>query len=195
MRGTIDETGASLMTWGLIIAGILMLATAFLPRLKTGQRVTGIIFGILFIGYGIYVSLPSTRSVYVGIYLFIVPVVMLITNISASVKGNKTVEVQNHGPAGYYPPQGQQPYQGQNQQSAAQAPYGQQYPAQPGQPTEPSQTGYGQPATAQPYQAQPYPAQPVQPNQPAQPVQPNQPVQPGQPAQPNQYQQPTDPTA
>lgn len=181
-RAIINDTGITLMTWGLIIAGILMLGSAFLPKLKTGQRVAGVIFGILFIGYGIYVSLPSTHDVFISFYMFIVPVAVLVTNISASVKGNKSVEVQNHGPAGYYPPQGQQPYQGQNpQQPVGQAPYGQQYQEQQAQPGYPAQTGqqtYGQPAAPQPYQGQAA-----------------QPVQPGQAPQPSQYQQPTDPTA
>ncbi|WP_394941701.1 hypothetical protein [Psychromicrobium sp. YIM B11713] len=171
-RAVINDTGITLMTWGLIIAGILMLATAFLPRLKTGQRVTAIIFGVLFIGYGIYVSLPSTRDVFISLYMFIVPVVVLIANISGSIKGNRDVTVQHHGPAGYdpqqnqgypgqnpagygqpgqtgyYPQAGQQPSQGQNPSPAA-------YPDQSAPSGQSAQPPYGQQASPQPYQGQP----------------------------------------
>ncbi|ABY21998.1 hypothetical membrane protein [Renibacterium salmoninarum ATCC 33209] len=147
-RMTDDFT--NLMILALFIFGALMVISALLPKIPVGGRVAGILLGLGFIGYGIYVNLPSTRTVWVGLPLLIVPVVVRVSNISASVKGRKlVVQSVDHGPQGYYPPQQQYPnqaapqFQGQNQpQNPApqgyQTPQAQQPPQQYQQPTDPT---------------------------------------------------------
>ncbi|NYE96432.1 hypothetical protein FHU41_002682 [Psychromicrobium silvestre] len=186
-----NDAMTNTMVWGLIIAGALMIGSAFLPRLKTGQRVAAVIFGVLFLGYGIYVSLPSTTDIFISAYMFIVPFAVLVTNLSAAFKKTPPVQVENHGPAGYYP-QGQpgaQPDPSQAYPAQGQAYSAQQYPAQ----------AYpAQPNAGQQYPSQPYPTQNAQaaPNvqdyqQPYLGQNQNQPY----PTEQQTAQQPTDPTA
>ncbi|WP_285727302.1 hypothetical protein [Psychromicrobium xiongbiense] len=184
---TVDSAVFTAAGWFFAIAGIALIATSFLPKLKSGGRLLGIIVGVLIAGYGIYLELPTTTNGWFSLYFFILPVGLIIRNIAASVQGRKPpVQPMSHNPGGYVPGQnpsgyvpgqnpsgyqpGQMPQSGQAAPHGQAAPYGQ--PAQPG-PAD-NQPGYGQAPQAPYGQQQPYVQQ-----------------QPGQ--QP--YVQPTDPTA
>jgi predicted lipid-binding transport protein (Tim44 family) len=143
----------------LCLSGIVMVVLGAINKgeQSAGSRALGVLAGVAFLGYGIYLGFIFDGGSYMMFFqAFILPA-LLVVNFVRSVVAKPT------------PPQ---PYQGAHAQQYQGVPPQQQYPTAPAQaqpsPYDQSQPYPGTPAQAQPYpgtpaQAQPYAADPTQP--------------------------------
>lgn len=151
----------------LIASGILMLVMAGtgFGKLSAGERAINGVFGLAFLGYGLYLGFIFDGGHYLIFFkAFIVPVVLVISAIRHAVANRKTKSAQPNMYA--QQPYPQQPY-GQGQAQYGQQPFPQPPTGQPGQPfpqqpfphpaqaylRPPSQTAPNQPPVAVPYQS------------------------------------------
>jgi hypothetical protein len=62
-----------------VISGVLLVLMSFTPRLKPGSRVLYVVGGIALAGYGIWVAKQTSGTYYFSVYIFIVPVIAVIS--------------------------------------------------------------------------------------------------------------------
>jgi len=62
-----------------VISGVLLILMSFTPGMKPGSRVLGVVGGIALATYGIWVANQTTGTYYFSVYIFIVPVIALIS--------------------------------------------------------------------------------------------------------------------
>ena len=62
-----------------VISGVLLVLMSFTPGLKPGSRVLYVVGGIALAGYGIWVANQATGTYYFSVYIFIVPVIAVIS--------------------------------------------------------------------------------------------------------------------
>jgi hypothetical protein len=127
----------------LCLSGIVMVVLGAVNKgeQSAGSRALGVLAGLAFLGYGIYLGFIFDGGSYMMFFqAFILPV-LLVVNFVRSVVAKPT------------PPQ---PYLGAHSQPYQSAPPQQPYPGAPvqGQPYS------GEPAQPYPVQGQPYPVQP-----------------------------------
>lgn len=131
----------------LCLSGIVMVVLGAINKgeQSAGSRALGVLAGVAFLGYGIYLGFIFDGGSYMMFFqAFILPV-LLVVNFIRAVVAKPT------------PPQ---PYQGEHAQQYQGIPPQQQYPTAPA-PGQPQPSPYDQ---AQPYPGQP-PAGPTQPSQ------------------------------
>jgi hypothetical protein len=83
--GNLDFTDQAGFSWYcilLLVSGVILVAFAGLPGLGRGNRVVNVLFGLGFLGYGVYlVYFFQGGSYFVFFKAFIVPVVLIINSI------------------------------------------------------------------------------------------------------------------
>lgn len=146
--GTITEGQEQLIAVGYVISGILLGAMSAFGLARGQSKVTyvlGIIVGVAFVGYGLYILVANPTEVFISYKLFFIPVLAILAivlNLARRARMRSAGQFGNAGQApGYGPRPGQAPYGGP-------PPYGQQMPGQqmPGQPAGYPPNQYGQPA-------------------------------------------------
>jgi hypothetical protein len=130
----------------LCLSGIVMVVLGAINKgeQSSGSRALGVLAGVAFLGYGIYLGFIFDGGSYMMFFqAFILPV-LLVVNFVRSVVAKPT------------PPQ---PYQGAHAQPYQDAPVQQPYPTTLPQ-AQPSPYNQTQPYPGTPTQGQPYPGQP-----------------------------------
>jgi hypothetical protein len=133
----------------LCLSGIVMVVLGAINKgeQSAGSRALGVLAGVAFLGYGIYLGFIFDGGSYMMFFqAFILPV-LLVVNFVRAVVAKPT------------PPQ---PYQGGHAQQYQGVPPQQQYPGTPTQ-GQPSPYDQAQPYPGTPTQAQPYAGEPTQP--------------------------------
>lgn len=146
----------------LLLSGVILIASALLPRLAGGNRAANAIFGVVFGGYGFYlVFMMQGRTYFVFIYALIVPIGLIVTTVRSLAERKSGQRNSAQQQAYAYQQQANQAQYAAWQQSQSQAQNWQ----QPGAPAQNWQQGQAQ---AQPQQGFPAPA-PFAAQAPAQP--------------------------
>ena len=214
----LNTTAFNLYTLLLAISGILLLVAAGtgFGGGNAGVRTVNAVFGVLFLGYAIYLQFIFTSgTVFLSYYVFVVPVLLIVRAVrNRNAAEQASAGVQTHTSPSYPNPQqpsqpSQYGYPGQSGgptgYPAPQQPSQYGYPGQPSDPTgypnpqQPSHPGqYGYPGQSGGPTGYPNPQQPSHPGQYGYPAQPAGPTGYPAPQQPSQYgypAQPSDPTA
>lgn len=144
--GNLDFTNNAGFSWYcilLLVSGIALVVMGPVPGLNKGTRVLNLVFGLGFLGYGIYLTFFfDGGSYFIFFKAFIAPVVLIVNTI----REVRAAQLSRRTPAPQpFPGQAQPYFQAQPQ------PYYQAQPQPfPGQPQQYDQTQPQQPFAAQP---------------------------------------------
>jgi predicted lipid-binding transport protein (Tim44 family) len=79
----------------LIFTGLAMMVLATIPRSSTGLRLANGIFGLGFLGYGLYLAFMFQGGTYFIFFkAFILPAVLVFTTVKALISNRRKAEDQ-----------------------------------------------------------------------------------------------------